>query len=278
MEVKIMIVPGKICRVDLGTGATVLDACHQAESQIPGVGWVELANDREVRVQNRKFSNTEDTPDGFYGNIHTTALSDGDVILILTKIKGNSDAVLTCIIDGAEYALETPVEAHVALTEAAGIDLADVDSIRINGETAEFDRLVGNGDRIEVVYRQPEIEVTTAEDIFSQARQYIAGLETTIEALQNQLTELENAEPPEPAPTAIFGHLGGQLEVIELEGDETVQDILDENRDLGEYEVVFYNGQPLSDDPDEVYVRDGDSILIVPTTKNGRRVKFLIEE
>lgn len=274
--VKIMVVPGKIAKVEIVDGGTVLDACHQAEEQIPGVGWEGLAKDREVRVQNQKFSNTEDMSDGFYGNIYTTALSDGDVILILTKIKGNG-AVITCWVDGAEFALETPVETKTVLAEAAGINLADVESIRINNEEVELSRLVAEGDEISVVYRQSKIETMAVDsDVLAPARDYITGLETTVEALQSQLSELKNAES---TPIAIFGHLGGQLEIIELEGDETVQDILDENRDLGEYEVVFYNGRPLDeDDLDEVYVQAGDSILIVPTTKNGRRVKFLIDE
>lgn len=277
MEIKIMVVPGKIARIILTTGMTVLGACEQAERQVPGVGWVELARDREVRVQNRKFSNTDETVEGTYGSIQNTALNDGDVVLILTKIKGNSDAVLICSIDGAEYALETPVEARVALVEAAGINLADVDHIRINGKDAELSRLIGNGDRIEVIRRQsPRSSVASQVmlvGILGPVQEYISGLESTIGTLRDRVAELEESAKYEE--TAIFGRLNSELLTVSVGDDTTVQDLLDEHGDLREYEAVFYNGQPLaSDDLDETYVEDGDSVLVVPTTKNGRRVKF----
>ncbi len=158
MTIKMMLVPGAICSLELPEGSTVLDAAQAAETAKPlasGQSWTELVKDREVRVQNRKFSNVEEVPEGYFGSINTTPLEDGQVVLILTKIKGN-DAVITCYIDGKEFALETPVQAQMAMAEAAGIDLDDVDFIRINGEEAELDRLVGSGDRIEVIYFEPE--------------------------------------------------------------------------------------------------------------------------
>jgi hypothetical protein len=40
-EIKIMVVPGKIARVELSASMTLLMACEQAERQLPGVGWLE---------------------------------------------------------------------------------------------------------------------------------------------------------------------------------------------------------------------------------------------
>lgn len=164
MEIKVMIVPGKIARVDLASG-TVLDACASASQQYPDIDWVGLAKDREVRVQNRKYSNTDEVGEGYFGSISITPLNDGEVVLILTKIKGN-EAVLTCWIDGSEYALETPAPASTVLAEAAGINPEDVAYILINGEEAELSRLVGGEDRVEVVYHEdfdyePEPEAET---------------------------------------------------------------------------------------------------------------------
>jgi ribosomal 50S subunit-recycling heat shock protein len=149
-EIKIMVVPGKICRVELSAGMTVLMACEQAERQMPGVGWLELAKDREVRVQNRKFSNTTEIPDGYFGTISGTALNDGEVVLILTKIKGNDPGlgVLTCVVNGVEFALETPVEARVVLAQVAGYGLDKIGRILINGDEADLSQLVGDGDTI----------------------------------------------------------------------------------------------------------------------------------
>lgn len=151
MEIKVMIVPGKIARVEVPAGATVLAACEMAERQIPGVGWMSLAADREVRVQNRKFSNTAEAVEGTAGSIHSTPLKDQDVVLVLTKIKGNAgEAVLTCEVNGAEYALETPVTVHHLLAEVVGLDLSEVGAVAVNGDDADLDQLVGAGDEISV--------------------------------------------------------------------------------------------------------------------------------
>lgn len=165
-EIKIMVVPGKIARVELTSCMTVLDACMAAERMIPGVGWVELARDREVRVQNRKFSNTDQVPEGYFGTIGGTPLNDGEVVLILTKIKGNvvGEAVLTCIVDGIEYALETPDAIANILANVAGHNLDEVKAIYINGEESPFDQLVGAGDEIEVEFYESEVE----EEYFSE--------------------------------------------------------------------------------------------------------------
>lgn len=161
-EVKIMVVPGKIARVEFVAGMTVLDACEAARRQIPGVDWTALAKDREVRVQNRKFGNTAEVPAGYFGSIQTTPLKDGEVILILTKIKGNAPApgegVLTCVINGVEYALETAERIDVVLAQVVGYDLSSVRAVYINGEDSPFDQLVGAGDEVEVHFYYCEEE------------------------------------------------------------------------------------------------------------------------
>lgn len=163
MEIKVMVVPGKIARVEIPAGATVLAVCEQAEHQMPGVGWVTLATGREVRVQNRTFSNIEKVGE-YAGSIHTTPLNDGEVILILTKIKGNApgEAVLTCSVDGVEFALETPDKIGNVLVNVAGYDLSKVKAVRVDGELSPLDQLVGGGDEIEVEFHSaPEPETVT---------------------------------------------------------------------------------------------------------------------
>lgn len=159
IEVKIMVVPGRIAIVSLPDKATVIDAAKAAAQQIPNVRWVEMIEakggaEREVRVQNRKYSNTNEVPKGYFGSVYETPLNDGEIILILTKIQGNDKgvAVLTCIINDVPYALETPVEVSKVLTEAARFNLAEVKSITINGAVALPDQLVGDNDKIEVEF------------------------------------------------------------------------------------------------------------------------------
>lgn len=169
-EVKIMIVPGKIARVELlVSGMTVLDACEAARRQIAGVDWVALANDREVRVQNRKFSNTAEVVAGTFGSISTTPLHDGDVVLILTKIKGNAPApglgVLTVTIDGQEYALETPEQLGVVLANVAGYDITEIETMLVNGEESPFDQLVGAGDEVEIYFYGEDESEPIEEDL-----------------------------------------------------------------------------------------------------------------
>ena len=165
-EVKLMVVPGRVVTVPLrGKKMTVLDACNEAAKQIPTINWVRMvdagitADPREVRVQNRKFSNTKEIPAGYFGSVHTTPLKDNDVVLILTKISGNDSpglGVLTCIINGDPYALETPEEVGVVIKEAAGIDKGDVKAVYINGEEVQLDQLVGDGDAVTVELRQKQ--------------------------------------------------------------------------------------------------------------------------
>lgn len=164
-EIKIMVVPGKIVRVELVLGMTVLAACEQAERQMPGVNWVALAKEREVRVQNRKFSNTEDVVEGTFGSISRTHLNDGEVVLILTKIKGNAPGlgVLICTVDGAEFALETPDTIANVLANVAGYDLSQVRAVYVNGDESPFDQLVGSGDEITVEFVSPEYPDETTE-------------------------------------------------------------------------------------------------------------------
>jgi len=286
--VKIMVVPGKIVSVDVAPGASVLDACAAAAAQKPEVEWEALACDREVRVQNKKYSNTEEVAEGYFGTISGTALNDGEVILILTKIKGNTSdglGVITCTVNGQEFATDSPKEVGEFLVEV-GFDLFQVASVRINGELAPHNQLVGNGDTISVEmvseHNDDGMEESVATGIMADAVAYVRGLERQLADAQKELDEaqayieeLEEAEEPTPAPTVVFGRLDGQLRQVEVEDGDTIQDLLDENGDLDEFEVVFYNGSPLSnDDLDEVEVFAGDSILVVPTTKNGRRVKF----
>lgn len=165
---KIMVVPGKIASVEFHAGMTVLGAAEAAAQQCPDVDWKGLALDREVRVQNRKYSNTDGAPEGYFGSVQTTALEDGQVILILTKIKGNAgEACLTCTVNGQAYALESPDQIGNVLRDVVDYDLEEVASVCVNGEVSPLDQLVGNGDEITVkfIYREePPVEVILATD------------------------------------------------------------------------------------------------------------------
>jgi hypothetical protein len=161
--IKMMLVPGKIVSLSLEDGATVMDAARAAVAQKPECEWVELAKAREVRVQNKKYANTTEVTAGTFGSIHSTPLKDGEVILVLTKIQGN-DAVLSCTVDGEEFALESPVQVDTLLTSVVGVDLIAVEKIYLNGEEVELSRLVSRGDSISVEYYPPKPEIQPEPD------------------------------------------------------------------------------------------------------------------
>jgi hypothetical protein len=56
--------------------------------------------------------------------------------------------VLTCKVNGTEYALETPDQVGKVLANVAGFDVSRVAKVAINGRNAELTQLVGNGDEI----------------------------------------------------------------------------------------------------------------------------------
>ncbi len=165
--IRIMVVPGRFATVEYQGGMTVLGAARAAAQQYPDVKWEALAMDREVRVQNRKYSNTGDIPEGYFGSVQTTPLEDGQIILILIKIKGNAgEACLTCTVNGDEYALETPDDVGNVLRNVVGYDLDEVKTVYINGEASPLDQLVGNGDNITVEFVGDEepVKVVLATD------------------------------------------------------------------------------------------------------------------
>ncbi|MDO8669364.1 MAG: hypothetical protein Q7K65_03670 [Candidatus Buchananbacteria bacterium] len=153
MNVQIMVVPGPILDVTVPDGGTVMDVAVKAEEIKPEVEWVALTGGREVRVNKKMFSNVaEIDPDkGYVGSIKTTPLCNGDVILIITKIKGNDGSgVLTCTVNGQDYALETPDTIANILRDVVGIDPDSVISVTVDEEDANLQDLVGNGDEIDV--------------------------------------------------------------------------------------------------------------------------------
>lgn len=152
ISVKVMVVPGKVVSVVLDYGATVLDACEVAARVHEDIDWVQLAKSREVRVQNKKYSNKQEIPDDYYGNIMETALNDLEVVLILTKIAGNVGlGVLTCNINGQEYSLETPDTLKNVLRDVVGMNTSNVQRVIVNGSESPISQLVGNGDTITVL-------------------------------------------------------------------------------------------------------------------------------
>jgi len=163
--IRIMVVPGRFATVEYQGGMTVLGAARAAAQQYPDVKWEALAMDREVRVQNKKFSNTDGVPEGYFGSITTTPLEDDQIVLIVTQIKGNvGEACLTCIVDGAGYALVSPDEVGNVLRDVVGYDLDEVKTVYINDEASPIDQLVGNGDNITVEFVGEPVEVVLATD------------------------------------------------------------------------------------------------------------------
>jgi molybdopterin converting factor small subunit len=299
MEIKVMVVPGKIAKVQVSEGSTVLAACEAAAKQIPGVDWVNLAKDREVRVQNRKFSNCAEAKDGTFGSITNTPLNNGDVILVLTKIKGNTEpgyGALTCTINGEGYALETPEQIGKVLKDVVGINMDKIQSIMINGIEADSTQLIGSDDDIQVMMipeTQTPITIIThaiqSSDIFEQLRNDFAAKNARITELEKENSdllstvgqlnqELENigyADENKTFMRIIFGGLDERLQTMEIQNGVTLQDILDDQEEL-EQKKVLLNGSVFTDDPEEHELKDGDSVIIVPTTKNGLRVKMTL--
>ncbi len=152
MNVKLMVVPGKIVELEVPAGTTVLGLAEKASQVKPEVDWVGLAQNREVRVNKRKFSNNAevDTAKGYVGSILVTPLADFDVVLIITKIQGNEEGVITCTINGEGYSLETPDTIANILRSLTDINPDDVVSVTVNGEEANLEDLIGEGDYIEV--------------------------------------------------------------------------------------------------------------------------------
>ena len=168
MNIKIMVVPGKIIYIEVADGATVMEVARQAASFNGSINGSELVRDREVRVNKKKFSNIEavDKADGYVGSVVTTPLEDGDIILVLKQIKGNEGGALECVIDGQDYALATPDTIANILRDVVGKNPNDVISVKVNGDFAHLEDLVGDGDDIEVYFStdapaddKPEIEV-----------------------------------------------------------------------------------------------------------------------
>lgn len=158
MLVKLMIVPGKIINVEVSTGATVMDVALKAADSDASVDWVGLARDREVRVNKKKYSNVGevDETQGYAGSIVTTPLNGGDVVLVITKIQGNEAGALTCMINDDQYALETPDTIANVLRDVVGKDPAKVTGVAVDGDEANLQDLVGDGDYIEVEFSDDE--------------------------------------------------------------------------------------------------------------------------
>lgn len=192
INVTIMVVPGKMARVDVLEGATVVALADKAKTASPGIDWLGLAKDREVRVNKKKFSNVAevDATKGYAGSILSTPLNDGDVVLIITKIKGNdgTTGVLTCTINDEEYALETPDTIANVLKDVAKINLDDVVSVEVNGDEANLQDLVGDEDYIVVALKSDEVEANDDDDdepvIIVNGVTFCSNAEGKLEAIQ----------------------------------------------------------------------------------------------
>lgn len=152
MNVKLMVVPGRLVELDVPAGTTVLGLAEKAKAVKPEVDWVGLVKNREVRVNKKKFSNSAeiDSAKGYVGSILVTPLAHFDVVLIITQIKGNEEGVMTCTINGEGYALQTPDTIANVLRDLTDINPDDVVSVTVSGDEANLEDLIGDGDYIEV--------------------------------------------------------------------------------------------------------------------------------
>jgi hypothetical protein len=133
MIIKIGRMPGRIQEVALAPrGAKVADALSAAE--------ITLAANEEMKIAGETVTGT-------------TALSDGDVVLVVAKIKGNSGLLVKVgRMPGriTEVALASGAKVSDALN-AADITPAANEEVKIAGETADLTDEVDDGDVILVV-------------------------------------------------------------------------------------------------------------------------------
>ncbi len=150
MTIKLMVAPGKLHTVQVPKDSTVLQVCEILSQQEPGVQFVQLAREREVRVQNQKFSNVDgfDKDKGYVGSIETTPLQNGQVVLIMTKIKGNGDSVFMVTINDEQYGLDAVQPIGEALSELLNVDIDVIDELTVNGRDADLEDLVRANDNI----------------------------------------------------------------------------------------------------------------------------------
>jgi hypothetical protein len=172
-------IPGVVGDVELDKGATVLDAAAAMTKFYPEIEWIELAHQKEVRVQGVKYSNRHEIPEGYAGNIFKTPLNNEEIIFILTEIAGNvGEFVLICSVNGRRYGLNTPSEIGVMLQKVVGIDLDKVASITVGDKAVHHSRLVGNGDIISVDMKvEVEIDGETTVNSVTEIRNIIKNLD-----------------------------------------------------------------------------------------------------
>lgn len=132
MEIKVATVPGVFLTLNVRAGSKVTAVASKAAEQRSDIDWSELIKTRTVKVNNVAYStNRADT-----NNIHTTALHDGDTILILAlkNIKGND-----C---GAYYVVKSGAQKNVI-----DCDTTIAEALVMTGENSiEIERLeIGNG-------------------------------------------------------------------------------------------------------------------------------------
>jgi sulfur carrier protein ThiS len=263
MIIKMLIVPGKLAKVTVPAGSNCLQVAKAAAVIHPDVKWVELTGDREVRVQNRKFSNTDGVPDGYFGSIKNTALKNNDVVLILTKIKGNvGDAVLQFTLNGEDFCAETPITIEDFLKNVVNVDLAKVSNVKINGTTAALDQLIGNCDALTCTIGTATSTVA-AGTVSGDA---LKGINDHVASLEAKIAELEGTN--ENKITVLFGHINEKIKTLILNtSDDEEYDIANvlENEDLlSSTNLVYCNGSPITVDDFKEYTLDnGDSLIVM---------------
>ena len=159
--------------------------------------------------------------------------------------------------------------AEIAPTEDEILSITGTDPGELQAEAEELQA------KAYAAKAEAEVKMAEARELAGDAKAYAAKADAILEATDKYssgLRRLEELGVEIEVPTVFVGTLAG-VETIEFIDGMTVGDL--ELPELDGPATVLRNGQPI--DGNEP-VESGDTILVVPTTKNGRWIKTLIAE
>lgn len=240
MNIRFMIAPGKSYSwTELPSGLTVLGLAEHANNNNfdNNVNFVEIVSNLGIRVNNRPFSSNESVGDDQAGSILSTTLNDGDVIIAMGKIKGNNNRCPLLTCTVNDQEYCSDSPIEVGNMLTEIVGMSlDGITIKINGEDAQPNQWLCPGDVV-----------------------------TTSGGARNSDDELVS-----------FGRLKEGVSIVDLEDD--IGSLLEENdEEVGEREAILHNGQFVEPgDYDNIELEAGDSVIIVPVSKTGKRASLVI--
>lgn len=233
IRVRVGRVPGTVTYIGLPAGANSKNALEEAAKVLGFKLNTEAYNEGGKTMVDVPNINGEDQcVRDAQGNITevfwNTEIQDGDKVLIIPQVKGNQMVVEAGRAPGRliDIAVEDGSSAREVLA-AAGIKLVEGDMVTINGEEAEADDEVGEGD--------------------------------SVIAISKSLLK------PNVPSTVIVGRLREQLKVVEISDGDDLEDVVHANIDAfdGDEEVVVHNGATTNAKRlNGVAVNAGDSIVV----------------